>query len=140
MQGVGAGDLDPCTTFPTPPPPPPFANETIGNPQSIHVFLVLNHLQCQKWGKLRNNGQYFVIEKKRIKGRKSRKEEVGSGITKCGRRECPPPPLPAPPPLPHYYKMFPALQYHNQFATCSVYTFTMSQRYTVWVTLFQQFP
>ena len=42
----GAAGLESCNSFATSPSPPPptFANETIDNPQSIHVFLELNHL------------------------------------------------------------------------------------------------
>ena len=107
----GAGGLDPCTTFPTRPPPPPLpsANETIDNPQSIHVLVDVlgkkgregyrrrerreRQEKREKWGKLRNNGQYFVIKK----GIKSGKVGAGSGIARYGRQESPPPP---PPPNP----------------------------------------
>ena len=88
------------------PPPPSSANETIDNPQSIHVLVDVKgkmggrgtrggrgesgRRRERNGGKLRNNGQYFVIEKK--KGIKSRKEGAGSGIARYGRHECPPPP------------------------------------------------
>ena len=68
----------------------------------------------EKWGKLRNNGQYFVIEKK---GKGGEVKKRGGGIRDCKvrRREFPssPPPPPRTPRLPHYCRMFLALQYHN---------------------------
>ena len=109
----GAGGLDPCTTFPTRPPPLPSANETIDNPQSIHVLVDVlgkkgregygrqerreRQEKREKWGKLRNNGQYFVI-KKRDKVKKR-----GGGIRDCKVREAgvtPPPPNPQRAPSP----------------------------------------
>ena len=117
----GAGGLDPCTTFSTRPPPLPSANETIDNPQSIHVLVDVlgkkgregyrrrerreRQEKREKWGKLRNNGQYFVIKK----GIKSRKEGAGSGIARYGRQELPNPLTPSAPPLPHYCIMLMAL-------------------------------
>ena len=66
---------------PSPHVPPPSANETIDNPQSIHVLVDVKgkmggrgtrdgrgesgRRRERNGGKLRNNGQYFVIEKKK---------------------------------------------------------------------------
>ena len=108
-----AGGLDPCTTFPTC-HPPASANETIDNPQSIHVLVDVRgkmggrgtgggrgesgRRRERNGGKLRNNGQYSVIEKKRDKVKKR-----GGGFRDCKVREAGvPPPSPTAPPLPHY--------------------------------------
>ena len=53
----------------------------------------------EKWGKFRNNGQYFVIEKK-DKGGKSRKEGAGFEIARYRGGSSLPPPPPAPLPFP----------------------------------------
>ena len=95
------------------PPPPSSANETIDNPQSIHVLVDVKgkmggrgtrggrgesgRRRERNGGKLRNNDQYFVIEKKRDKVKKR-----GGGFRDCQVREAglPPPPPGAPsPPL-----------------------------------------
>ena len=94
--------------------PPASANETIDNPQSIHVLVDVRgkmggrgtgggrgesgRRRERNGGKLRNNGQYSVIEKKRDKVKKS-----GGGFRDCKVREAGvPPPSPTAPPLPHY--------------------------------------
>lgn len=82
MQGVKGGRFGPLHHLPHM-PPPPSANETIDNPQSIHVHVLVDvkgkmggrgtrggrgesgRRRERNGGKLRNNGQYFVIEKKK---------------------------------------------------------------------------
>ena len=119
MQGVGSGRFGPLRHFPhTSLPPFPSANEKIDNPQSIHVLVDVRGKKGRegygrrerrerqekrdKWGKLRNNGQYFVIEKSQEKrGRDPGLQGTG------GRRTPTPPPPPhlkrAPSPLLLYY-------------------------------------
>ena len=116
MKGGGFGPLH---HLPHMPPPPPSANETIDNPQSIHVLVDVKgkmggrgtrggrgesgRRRERNGGKLRNNGQYFVIEKKRDKVKKR-----GGGFRDCKVREAGVPPPPAPP-LPHYCIMLIAI-------------------------------
>ena len=62
-------------------------------------------------GEITQQWSIFCNRKKKDKGTEVKKR--GGGIRDYKVREAgvphTPPPLPAPPPLPHYYKMFPAL-------------------------------
>ena len=125
MQGVGSGRFGPLRHFPhTSLPPFPSANEKIDNPQSIHVLVDVRGKKGRegygrrerrerqekrdKWGKLRNNGQYFVIEKSQEKrGRDPGLQ--GTGGRRTPTPPSPPPPPPQAPPLPYYCIMLMAL-------------------------------
>ena len=106
MQGGKGGRFGPLHHLThMSPPPPASANETIDNPQSIHVLVDVRgkmggrgtgggrgesgRRRERNGGKLRNNGQYSVIEKKRDKVKKR-----GGGFRDCKVREAGVPPLP----------------------------------------------